>query len=65
MADMIIDDLFDDYWEYEHEPEDEYPRLFMCRYCGYQDLQWTKTERGWRLANQSGRVHTCKKYGSR
>jgi len=63
MADDAINDALDN-WdnEWECEQEDQYPRSFTCRYCGHKYLKWVVTERGWRLANQNGRIHTCKKY---
>ena len=62
MADALIDELWDDEWE--GEQEDWYEHLQTCKYCGLRNLWWVETERGWRLANKSGRIHTCKKYKS-
>jgi len=43
----------DDYWE---------PFQVKCKYCGADQFDWVNTERGWRLADRKGNVHSCKKY---
>lgn len=49
------------------ELEDDEPLPVTCRYCGKRDLHWVSTGAGesWRLADDEGEVHSCKKYGRR
>jgi hypothetical protein len=37
--------------------------LIRCKYCSAPDLHWKDVERGWRLVDGAGDVHSCAKYG--
>jgi len=47
------------------ELEDNEPLPVTCRCCGKRDLHWVDTGEGWRLADDEGKVHRCKKYERR
>lgn len=68
--DHVLDDMeraelgFDD-WDYEGLPGSPYKGFERlpktCRSCGQKDLYWKSTDKGWRLADEQGREHRCKK----
>lgn len=33
-----------------------------CKYCKKKPLYWEETERGWRLFDLEGKMHSCKEY---
>lgn len=55
-----------DAYDYDYalsELEDsEEPVEVQCAYCNRKGLHWQETERGWRLATPSGKLHTCSAY---
>lgn len=51
----------DTFEEEEYSLGDPRPSV-SCRYCGQNGLYWLHTDKGWRLADNDMKVHTCKKY---
>lgn len=33
-----------------------------CKYCHTYLLRWTQTDKGWRMIDQQGEIHSCKEY---
>lgn len=59
MADMLIDQMFDDPFG-EHE-DDDGPASWTikCRCCGKEGLVWGKIDGKWRLHDQEANLHIC------
>lgn len=36
-----------------------------CKYCKRWPFWWLKTDEGWRLSTETGRIHKCKAYERR
>ena len=51
--------------EYTEEGVDPEPLPVSCKYCGRKELHWATLPEGYRLVNESGRVHVCKKYSKK
>ena len=52
--DQMLNELEDDkYYE---------PGEIKCGFCGCKGLYWQETERGWRLATSTGKLHECSAY---
>lgn len=62
----------EDSWDFQHEliaEERRYkhksrdgilvPFPKKCKYCGEDDLEWSKTDKGWRLINKKRETHMC------
>ena len=62
IADYLLDCamMSEDDWDY-YGVVTEY-RTIKCRYCGRRGFRWTETSEGWRLANPTGRIHSCRRY---
>jgi hypothetical protein len=66
IADDIIDSMFDDFLTDADEWDDSYqnpfyrPQLKSCRNCGTDGFHWEKTEKGWRLFDAKGLIHSCR-----
>ena len=62
-AEMAIQQGLDD--ELSGEFDDEYcggssgPRPKTCRQCGVTNLYWGWAEKGWRLFDENGTLHSC------
>jgi len=61
MADWIIDNAMDDLGEWQNEEHS-----VECKYCGEENLYWeefeVKDKSKWRLVDDEGVIHCCKKY---
>ena len=58
-------DAFSDFMYDEETGATEYPRMQTakrCKHCRKNNLHWTPTENGWRLAEPDGRIHDCSQY---
>lgn len=53
MADAAMESEWADEFRHRNYPE--------CQYCGFHELEWVKTERGWRLHHFDGNLHICLK----
>lgn len=42
--------------------EDEESDIVRCKFCNRDGFHWEETEKGWRLATETGRLHICNKY---
>lgn len=75
MADLALSEILDldelcDNYDYELEPGEPWigggvgrsykvPTSLKCKWCGKYNLIWKKTDKGWRLADNAGNIHTC------
>lgn len=57
--DCMLDDF---YWSASSNGEKYLPTSHVCKFCGEDDLSWTRYENGWRLINDNGKLHTCSKH---
>lgn len=61
MADMLIEQGFANLFE---GIEDGEPFTRACKFCDERNLHWRQLAEGWRLFNDLGEMHSCKKYRS-
>jgi len=65
MADLTLDQFYDP-WQGDDEWEPmPTKRSVRCKYCHCVGLQWKHTDKGWRLIDDNGILHTCKEYRRR
>jgi len=58
MADMTLQDSVDGV-AIEEDSGNYFGRDRECAYCGKKQLEWRKTEHGWRLIEPDGKIHVC------
>jgi hypothetical protein len=61
-ADMSLefDDGYDEYGEYNEDPNGGHNPYKTCKYCKKPYLSWNKLNNKWRLYEQDGKLHQCK-----
>jgi hypothetical protein len=58
--DFLEDEYFNDYGDDKAVYNDERTHK-VCKYCKTSNLHWEQHDGKWRLYDQSGTLHTCKK----
>lgn len=59
MADMLIDQMFDDPFGEEEDDDGPAGWTIKCRCCGEEGLVWGQISGKWRLHDQEANLHIC------
>jgi len=57
---MTAEDWIPFDWTEEEWHRDDTSNPITCKYCNETGLHWEKTEKGWRLFEDEGQMHSCR-----
>lgn len=58
-GELAYDHEFDEVEEDEEEPANIRKFNGRCKFCRKKGFHWHKTDKGWRLATATGKIHSC------
>jgi hypothetical protein len=61
IADQIIGDILDPFFE-EYNEEDDYAPPTKCKFCNRSNFHWEEVRGTYRLHTRTGKIHLCSKY---